>query len=285
MGTTHLERLSRLPCRLPDWQGSNRQGRQSRLQRLEVEPTPRASKIARTTTADTTATVEATPRRKEAFRQLINVACGRSSTAGQAITQTSDRQQNGTGQRPPKRHKNSNASVASEATIAENGTGTEANATATTNHGYTAPTAMQDADTRDDGDYESSSIFDADADADADDGTGGYGTGGYADDDYGCTPMTDDDDDGPDEGMDGRSIIRSIGAHSRHVGSDPEFGRGSGGEMCQPQHFQMHEPVVEHCLVAADSALDCDEVVSEGKRQGEQLPCRAECPKRPRRPG
>ena len=115
--------------------------------------------------------------------------------------------------------------------------------------------------------------------------TGGYVTGDDADDDSGSTPMTVDDVDGPDEGKDVRSISRSLGAHSKHVGSDPRGGRGSSGDLCQPQHFQMHEPVVEHCLVAADSALDCDEVVSEGKRQGEQLPHRAECPKRPRRPG
>ena len=101
MGTAHLERLSLVPCQPLVWQGSNRRGRQSRLQRLEVEPTQRASKIARTTTPDIIATVERTPRRREAFRHLINVACGRNSTVGQATTQASYRQHSDTDQRPP----------------------------------------------------------------------------------------------------------------------------------------------------------------------------------------
>ena len=97
--------------------------------------------------------------------------------------------------------------------------------------------------------------------------------------------MTGNDVDDPDEGEDVRSISESLGAGIKHVGSDPKGGRGSSGDLGQPQHFQLHEPVVEHCLVTADSALECDEVTSEGKRHGEQLPQRAECPKRPRRPG
>ena len=94
-----------------------------------------------------------------------------------------------------------------------------------------------------------------------------------------------DDDDGLDKGTDGSTISRSVGEYSKHVGSGPEKGRGSVGKACQPQHFQMHEPVVVHGLVAADIALGCDEVVPEGQRQGEQLPSRAECSKRPRKPG
>ena len=118
---------------------------------------------------------------------------------------------------------------------------------------------------------------------------GGYTTGVDANDDAdecsGSTPMTGSDVDDPDEGSDGRSISRSLEARSEHVGNNHESGRGSSGDLGQPQHFQIHEPVVEHCLTASDSALECDEVATEGKRQGEQWPQRAEGPKRQRRPG
>ena len=93
------------------------------------------------------------------------------------------------------------------------------------------------------------------------------------------------DVDDPDEGDDVRSISRASVARFEHLGNDHKSGRGSSGDLGQPQHFQLHEPVVEYCLMAADAALECDEVAAEGKRQGEQGSQRAECPKRPRRLG
>ena len=94
-----------------------------------------------------------------------------------------------------------------------------------------------------------------------------------------------DDTYGLDKGTDGNTISKSVAEYSKHVGSGPEKERGSVGKACQPQHFQMHEPVVVHSLVAADTALGCDEVGLKGKRQGEQLPSRAEGSKRFRKPG
>ena len=102
--------------------------------------------------------------------------------------------------------------------------------------------------------------------------------------DYECNWMTDDDD-GRYDGIDGSSISRSVGANMKREGSVPKIGEDSVGKACRPQHFHMHEPVVVHSLVAADDALGCDEVVRVGKRQCLQVPSRAECSKRPRKPG
>ena len=102
--------------------------------------------------------------------------------------------------------------------------------------------------------------------------------------DYECDWMTDADDD-PNDDIEGSSISRSVVVNKKRKGSDPIVGGGNSGKMCRPQHFRMHEPVVEHSLVAADDAFECDEVVRVGKRQGEQVPSRAECSKRLRKPG
>ena len=69
------------------------------------------------------------------------------------------------------------------------------------------------------------------------------------------------------------------------VGTNHDSSRGISGSRSQPQVFQIHEPVAEHCLTDSDSALECDEVATEGKRLGEQWPQRVEAPKRQRRPG
>ena len=118
---------------------------------------------------------------------------------------------------------------------------------------------------------------------------GGYVTGDDADDDAdecsGSTPMFECGFNDPDEGSGIRSIFRSREARSEHVGINHGSSRGSSGSLCQPQFFQIHESVVEHCLTDSDSALECDEVATEGKRLGEQWPQRVEGPKRPRRPG
>ena len=69
------------------------------------------------------------------------------------------------------------------------------------------------------------------------------------------------------------------------VGTNHDSSRGISGSRSQPQVFQIHEPVAEHCLTDSDSALECDEVATEGKRLGEQWPQRVEAPKRQRKPG
>ena len=90
----------------------------------------------------------------------------------------------------------------------------------------------------------------------------------------GSTPMVECGFNDPD-----------VEARSEHVGTNHASSRGSSGSQCQPQVFQIHEPVVEHCLTDSDSALECDEVATEGKRLGEHWPQRVEGPKRQRRPG
>ena len=160
MGTTQLEGLSLIPCRPPDWQSSSRNGRPSRKQRLEFEPIARTNKFARTTATVTTTAVEGTPRRKEAFKQLVDVVCGRGSTAGngvaprerQSSAKANDRHYDDLVQQPPKRYRSTTASGCNE---------------------YTAPTEIQGnnhADTDATGDC--SSIFDADDGTGADGGTG-----------------------------------------------------------------------------------------------------------------
>ena len=94
-----------------------------------------------------------------------------------------------------------------------------------------------------------------------------------------------DDTYGLDKGTDGNTISKSVAEYSNNVGSGFEQKKNSVGKACQTQHFQMHKPIFVHRLVAADTALGCDEVGLKGKRQGEQLPSRAEGSKRLRKPG
>ena len=102
----------------------------------------------------------------------------------------------------------------------------------------------------------------------------------------GGVPGDNDASDGPDVDYDGSSIYRLVGAGIKRRSSDPEMGRGSSGKMCRPQHFRLHEPLVEHDLAAADGDdPECDRVVLAGKRQGGQVPDRDVCSKRPRKPG
>ena len=124
--TAQLERVDLVPEGVSDRQKCNRNVRQpSRMQRLGIEPTITTSEIARTTDPNcdrprptTTTALEDVPRRKEAFKQLVNSISGRGTTAGyrgdprgrQLCTKSKVRRDDEQMQQPPKRNKSTNAS-------------------------------------------------------------------------------------------------------------------------------------------------------------------------------